>query len=107
MGVAYRREGDSIILGTFGEWDSHIEGGTGIRLRVAVPDGITVKRAPRLSGPESEAYSHDPESWVGLTDSPEFKKCYWYGPLGPSHGWHVIETQPDQDPTLARRNRTE
>ena len=37
MGCAFRIEGDTMVVATFGEWDSHIEGGVQLRLVAVVP----------------------------------------------------------------------
>ncbi|HZU34493.1 MAG TPA: hypothetical protein VFA18_01220 [Gemmataceae bacterium] len=44
-----------MVLATFGEWHSQIEGGTNIRLVVLVPQGIKVEQRHGLSGRDSAA----------------------------------------------------
>ena len=78
-----------------GEWDSNVEGGASIRVFVCVPDKVELKKAKRLSGEESKAYFDEDSAWMKLMDSPQFKKCYWYGAIKPKEGWHRIVTQPD------------
>ena len=95
MGIASREEKDAVFIATFGEWDSHIEGGAWIRMFICVPDKVELKKANRLSGEESKAYFDQDSAWMKLMDSPQFKKCYWYGAITPKEGWHRIETQPD------------
>ncbi|MCP4614155.1 MAG: hypothetical protein GY845_36175 [Planctomycetes bacterium] len=95
MGIALREEKDAILVATFGEWDSHVEGGASIRVFVCVPEKMELKTVKQLSGEESKAYFDEDGSWMKLMDSPQFKKCYWYGAITPKEGWHKIETQPD------------
>jgi len=95
MGIASREEKDAVFIATFGEWDSRIEGGAFIRMFVCVPDKVELKKAKRLSGEESKAYFDEDSAWMKLMDSPQFKKCYWYGAITPKEGWHRIVTQPD------------
>lgn len=94
MGVAYKIDHDNLTLATYGEW-SGIEGGTYIKLRVDVPAGLVVRKAARLSGEDSIADGPQPQS----LDTPELKKCYWYGPREPGPEWHVIKTMLDTDLT--------
>lgn len=60
MGCATRVDGDVIMLATFGEWDSHIEGGATMKLIVIIPQEIDVERRKGLSGPKSAANSDGP-----------------------------------------------
>ena len=54
MGCALTRSAGTVTLGTFGEWDSQIEGGTRMRVVCVVPDGLRVFRRQALSGPASQ-----------------------------------------------------
>jgi hypothetical protein len=94
MGIAYKVDHDNLTLATYGEWHGK-EGGAGIRLRVDVPKGLVVRKAPKLSGEDSIADGPEPRS----LDTPELKKCYWYGPREPGPEWHVIKTRLDTDLT--------
>jgi hypothetical protein len=40
MGIAWQAEGEKLYIGTYGEWDSLIEGGTSIELVVEAPGGV-------------------------------------------------------------------
>ena len=57
MGCATKSEAgtDAVIVATFGEWDSHIEGGAVMKLVLIVPKDIEVKRKTNLSGENSVA----------------------------------------------------
>jgi hypothetical protein len=92
MGCAVKREGDDLLLATFGEWDSHIEGGAHVKLVVYVPDGIDVEQRKGLSGGNSAA-----RKWDGqyLTKPKDAKGGYWYGPASPSDGWAAVPDVPD------------
>ncbi|MHC4477214.1 MAG: hypothetical protein ACYTEL_16330 [Planctomycetota bacterium] len=97
MGCAYRIDGRSMVIATYGEWDSHIEGGSSIRMLFIVPKGLSVKKEEGLSGENSMGHATDPELLIDMMDSPEFKKCFWYGPVGPGDGWTKIETSVDTE----------
>jgi hypothetical protein len=77
MGMALRRDGDTVELGTYGEWGS-IEGGAGIKLTVRVPRAITVERDRTLeAGEQSRADGRDrPPADVS-----------WFGSTRPADGW--------------------
>lgn len=54
MGCAVKVEGDALVVATFGEWDTGVEGGTWMRLLLAVvPDGVTVEHRKGLVGWDS------------------------------------------------------
>ena len=95
MGIAYKIDHANVTLGTYGEWDSHIEGGARIRgLRVDVPAGLMVRKEQGLIGEKSRANglpTTDPDSF----DTQELKRCYWYGPRGPNAEWQAIAMQTD------------
>jgi hypothetical protein len=92
MGCALKAEDDALLVATFGEWDSHIEGGTFMGLLFLVPEGIEVRRKANLSGPNSAG-----REWNGsyLTKPKEVKTGYWYGPASPATGWSAIPDVPD------------
>jgi hypothetical protein len=51
MGCAVRAEGDALVVATFGEWDTGVEGGAWMRLLLAVvPDGLAVEHRKGLVG---------------------------------------------------------
>jgi hypothetical protein len=80
MSVASRRDGEALEIGTYGEWDSHIEGGAWIELELRVPEGVEVVTDPALAGEKSRAQG--PAS--SYDDNP---RTYWYGPTRPADGW--------------------
>jgi hypothetical protein len=49
MGCAVKRDGADLLVATFGEWDSHIEGGTKITVLACVPEGVEVEQRKGLS----------------------------------------------------------
>jgi hypothetical protein len=53
MGCATHISGGTIEIGTFGEYDTHIEGGAFLHLRISVPVGMEVIRRDDLEGPSS------------------------------------------------------
>ena len=53
MGCATRTSNDTIEIGTFGEYDTHIEGGAFLHLRISVPVGMEVICRDDLEGPYS------------------------------------------------------
>ncbi|HVT81196.1 MAG TPA: hypothetical protein VHM90_11120 [Phycisphaerae bacterium] len=83
MGSAYRREGDALILGTYGEWDSKAEGGAYVRLAVDVPAGMKVEMRKGLSGMESPVLVGEP-----IFDSLQSRPF--------AAGWYQIKDQPDK-----------
>jgi hypothetical protein len=92
MGCAVKDEGGSLVLATFGEWDSHIEGGTNMALVVLVPEGVEVENRSDLSGEKSAD-----REWHGdyLTKPKEVKEGWWYGPASPADGWKAVPDVPD------------
>jgi hypothetical protein len=92
MGCAVRAQGDTLTVATFGEWDSHIEGGAFMGLLVVVPEGVEVRRQERLSGGDSAG-----REWHGeyLTKPKDAKDGYWYGPASPADGWSAVPDVPD------------
>jgi hypothetical protein len=92
MGCAVQADGDTLLVATFGEWDSHVEGGASMGLIFVVPDGIEVRRRADLSGPRSVG-----REWDGayLTKPKEVTEGYWYGPASPATGWSRVPDVPD------------
>jgi hypothetical protein len=94
MGCAVKAEQEALVVATFGEWDSRIEGGANIRVVLIVPAGIEVERRAQLSGPKSDGHE-----WHGqyLTKPKEVEEGYWYGPATPADGWRAIPDVPDPE----------
>jgi hypothetical protein len=92
MGCAVKTEGDTLVVATFGEWDSRIEGGASMKLVAEVPEGVEVVRREELSGPDSRG-----REWKGpwLTTPAAAKGGYWYGPASPAGGWLAVQAEPD------------
>jgi hypothetical protein len=93
-GCAIKAEEGTLVVATFGEWDSRIEGGAYIRLIVLVPDGVELEQRKGLSWPNSAG-----REWHGqrLTKPKDAKGGYWYGPASPADGWTAIPDTPDPD----------
>jgi hypothetical protein len=76
MGCAIKVEGDALMVATFGEWDSHIEGGYNMKLVVVVPNGLAVEQRKGLSGEKSAGLERrTPENpagvWSAVLDEPD------------------------------------
>jgi hypothetical protein len=96
MGCAVMADGGALVVATFGEWDTHGEGNTSIRLVVQVPEGVEVEKRKGLSGMASAG-----QEWHGqwLTKPEDAKGGYWYGPALPAEGWAAVPDVPDTDRT--------
>jgi hypothetical protein len=92
MGCAVKAQGDTLTVATFGEWDSHIEGGAHMGLLFIVPEDVQVRRQKHLSGEDSVG-----REWHGqyLTKPVDAKEGYWYGPASPGRGWAAVPDVPD------------
>lgn len=86
MGCAYRAEGNTLILATFGEWLTN-EGGAIMRFTVSVPAGLEVETSPGLAGPDSAAQDR--------TSIPQFPRNNWFGSGRPAAGWASIATRSE------------
>lgn len=51
MGCVHKIERDKVVVATYGEWNSNIEGGTSMKVLIRVPDGLLVGTRKGLSGP--------------------------------------------------------
>jgi len=88
MGCCYRRDGDTLTIATYGEWDARNEGGAVMQLVAVIPDGITVELRRTLWGPDSAA-----RQWPYRPPLPH--GGFWYGPSTPAPGWTPIPSTPD------------
>lgn len=95
MGCATQDENRALVLATFGEWNSHIEGAARMKLLIIVPKGIEVEKRPKLAGEDSIA-----STWrkadAGKSLEP-INGHWWYGPANPGDGWDIIKAFPDSD----------
>lgn len=100
MGCAVKVEANALVVATFGEWDSQIEGGAHMRLVAVVSEGVQVEQRKELSGPDSAG-----REWHGqyLTRPKDAKGGYWYGPASPADGWTALPAIPDPDRTANER----
>jgi hypothetical protein len=69
MGCAYKREGDSLVLGTYGEYHVPGHGGASVRLVVYLPDGATVDKRAEPIRADSPAKKDD-APWHRLGSTP-------------------------------------
>src|SRR6185312_214640 len=82
MGCAVRRDGATLTVATFGEWNSHIEGGADIELILFVPAALKPVKSPGLSGITSAAVSYD-------------LKALDHQAAALNPGWQRVADQPD------------
>ncbi len=99
MGCAVQVEEDSLVVATYGEWESRIEGGAHMKLLVIVPDGVEIEQRKGLSGPGSAG-----REWHGqyLTKPKDAQGGYWYGPASPADGWTAVPAVPDGTRTASK-----
>ena len=93
MGCAVKSENEILIVGPYGEWDSHIEGGASIKLIIVLPKGVTVEKRKGL--PEEVRKSQDRvkrgrpgKKTEERETSPQFSK-----------GWKALVSEPDPQRT--------
>lgn len=98
MGIATRSEADRVIISTYGEWDSRIEGYAGILLFVVVPEGTRVRARGDLSGDRSAASSWPEDAPESRTEGGRIG--YWYNVTNPAPGWRAVPTQSDPRRTV-------
>jgi hypothetical protein len=98
MGCAVQLEKTALVIATFGEWDSHIEGGARMKVLFVVPKGVEIEKRSKLSGENSICS----RAWEGgyLTKPVEVKEGYWYGPASPAEGWKAVKAVPDLERPL-------
>jgi len=99
MGCAVRSEGDALVVATFGEWDSRIEGGASMKLVAVVPHQVKVERRRGLSGPDSAGHERGGQNPTKPKNAPD---GYWYGPASPAEGWTMVPTVPDPERTASK-----
>lgn len=96
MGVAVKWE-NGFTVGTYGEWDSHIEGGAEVALILEIPEGLKVQRQANLSGETSIA--HEVEKDIRYTRRELYRakhpSLWWGGPVTPAPGWTALAGEPD------------
>ena len=91
MGCAIQKDGNALLIATYGEWDSHKEGSAHMKLIALVPEKIEVEQRKGLSGPESAAQGQS----QSIVKGKDGKDEYWYGPTTPRTGWSAIPSVPD------------
>jgi hypothetical protein len=87
MGIAWTLRGRTVQIGTFGEFDTGIEGGATLSLHIDLPENIESRESADISGPWSIASAR--------TETPEFTRGVWFGPTLPAMNWHSIPERPD------------
>ena len=95
-----------MTVATFGEWDSHIEGGADIKLIAVVPSGLTVERRNDLSGGKSAA-TRSKENETPRSDSTAISENDWWGRTSLADGWSELSTVPDRRQTAYVRFKRE
>jgi hypothetical protein len=92
MGCVVQIEGDALVIATFGEWDSRIEGGAELQLVAVIPEGVELEQRKGLSGPDSAG-----REWHGqyLTKPTDAKAGYCFGPASPTDEWTAVPDVPD------------
>jgi len=96
MGCAVKVDGHDLLIATFGEWDSHIEGSAQMKLVVNIAHGVEFEMRKGFSGENSAG--HDVNE--GVVSMPQgLKGGYWYGPTLPAQGWTAVPDVPDPDRT--------
>lgn len=88
LGVAFKVESASLVLGTFGEWWSK-EGGVSLSILLRVPKSVMVQTRENLSGRKSAAQGEEDMKAV------QAKGSYWYGPVSPGKDWTEVKSEPD------------
>lgn len=79
LGCAFRKEGTTLTVAIYGEWDSGIEGGAYVRLVAVVPNGIEVEQRPGLSKPLDagrvwNGLSLPADGWTAIPDTPDVNR---------------------------------
>jgi hypothetical protein len=92
FGVARKKEGDALVLATYGEWSS-IEGGAFIQIVIAVPETITVVKRAGLSGYKSAANQPHEPGWADFLGCAVFGRCWWYTATAPATGRTRVKTK--------------
>ena len=91
MGCAYRETDGTIHIGKFGEFDSGIEGGTSLSLKVRVPEGTVIARNDDLELPNGG----------GARGSPlqlhQKGKDLWCSVEGSNEHWTPVFGEPDEE----------
>jgi hypothetical protein len=98
MGCVAKMEEDALVVATFGEWDSHIEGGRMMKIVAIIPEGVEVAYRKGLSGEGSAG--HKRRSLVEvLAEANEEEDYDYYADdrawIFPAEGWTAIPDVPD------------
>jgi hypothetical protein len=91
MGCAYRECDRKIHVGKFGEFDSGIEGGKFVSLKVRVPDGTVIERNDDMELPSSGGAKGSP-----LRLHQEGKDV-WCSVEGSREHWTPVFGEPDKE----------
>lgn len=100
LGLATKEEGAALVLSTYGEFDTHIEGGAQIALYLRVPAGVAVTLRHALFGDDAPAAKW-PASDTANPKEDAGRVGYWYAPVNPAPGWKALALQDDAQRVLA------
>lgn len=89
LGCAIRKDSQTLLVATYGDWGSK-EGGAAIHLLALVPEGLPVEQRRDLSGPHSLANQGAEPPGAGPDG-------YWYGARAPAKEWTALASSPDPD----------
>lgn len=97
MGCVWKREGSTIHLATFGEWDSRIKGSSVIELHLVVPNDLIIAIGTTFSGDRSVAATP--------TTYDDEEPDHWYAGRKPAPGWTRLSDSPDLERARAAAGR--
>ena len=94
LGLATTDDGTTLVVGTYGEFDTHKEGSASLQLFVRVPKTLAVRASDSLAGEHSEPgrWPHD-EASVRAAEAG--RVGYWYAAVNPLQGWSRVKLVDD------------
>ena len=98
MGCAVKSQPGVLTIATFGEWDSHIEGGADIKKLIAfVADDVVVEKQDRLSGEHSLVV--EPPEIARKRVRSKAEQDEWWEKRYLADGWTAVPTVADSKRT--------
>jgi len=94
MGCAFKVDGDTMSIGSFGEWSSK-EGGASLEMVIRAPAGVRVGVMKELGGPDSRA---------GKGPAGARAMGHWYTSPAPTPGFERLTLEIDPRHVAARRD---